>query len=171
MPIVDRKMVDALIRLSDNNFVHLFLIFDRDQAWLCIRIPLLFVIHNLLLVSGNLTINWDCQMDSFLYNRSPVLRLLWNNVRDHLDRRLQDANWQVYTVAFAEFIPSVVLNVAAKRVLYGNQLALNRCRKGIQHDFFIWMRMSLNSFVLILSWNRYLIFAIDLCLCRTSRRL
>ena len=80
MPIVDRKMVDALIRLSDNNFVHLFLIFDRDQAWLCIRLPLLFVIHNHLLVSGLLNINWDCQMDSLLDNRSPVLRLLWNNV-------------------------------------------------------------------------------------------
>ena len=30
LPLVDRKMVDARIRLSDNNFVHLFLIFDRD---------------------------------------------------------------------------------------------------------------------------------------------
>ena len=171
LPLVDRKMVDARIRLSDNNFVHLFLIFDRDQAWLCIRIPLLFVIHNFLLVSGNLTINWYCQMDSLLDDRRPVLRLLWNNVGDHLDRRLQDANWQVYTVAFAKFVPSVVLNVAAERVLDGDQLALDCCRKGVQHDFFIRMRMSLNSFVLVLGRNCYLVFAIDLCLCRASRHL
>ena len=70
-------------------------------------------------------------MDSLLDDRSPVLRLLWNNVGDHLDRRLQDANWQVYTVAFAEFVPSVVLNVAAERVLDGDQLALDCCRKGV----------------------------------------
>ena len=171
LPLVDRKMVDARIRLSDNNFVHLFLIFDRDQAWLCIRIPLLFVIHNFLLVSGNLTINWYCQMDSLLDDRRPVLRLLWNNVGDHLDRRLQDANWKVYTVAFAEFVPSVVLNVAAEHVLNGDKLALDRCRKGVQHDLFIRMRSSLNSFVLVLGRNRDLVFTIDLCLCRASRRL
>ena len=112
-------------------------------------------------------------MDSLLDDRSPVLRLLWNNFGDHLDRRLQDANWQVYTVAFAEFVPSVVLNVAAERVLDGDQLALDCCRKISIHDFFIFIRtrMSLNSFVLVLGRNLYLAFAIDLCLCRASRHL
>lgn len=85
--------------------------------------------------------------------------------------RLHDADGERNAIALAEFVPSVVLHVAAQRVLDVDELALHRSCEGIEHQPLVRVSVRDVSLELVVGRDRYLVSSLDFALGRASGRL